>query len=86
MKKSKKPFRAGIEEEDPLDRDMSDWIRGGDWYRAKFEFTKKKNKTITIRLSEELLKGLKGWANDLGVDYQKLIRIILENSLRKKSL
>ncbi len=84
MKKSKKSYPKV--EVDPLDRDMTGFMLEGGWQRVSFEFTKKKNKTITIRLSEDLLRGMKGWAKELGVDYQKLIRIILENSLRRKSL
>lgn len=89
MKKSKKSYKkTSSESEDPLDRDMSEFmlqgLREGKWRRVHFELTKKKNKTVTMRMSDDLLSGIKAWAADLGLTYQKLIRVILESSLRKK--
>jgi predicted DNA binding CopG/RHH family protein len=56
-----------------------------DWRAAEFELTKPKRKTITLRISEELLDELKKQAKKLGLDYQRFIRLTLENSLRKKA-
>lgn len=83
MKKSKKRFLGP--EDDPLEGDLSEWMQTGPWYPVRFEFRDKKSKTITLRISERLLTAVKGRAEKLGIDYQKYIRLTLEESLRKKS-
>lgn len=70
---------------DPLSGDLSQMMLDHDWRVAKFELTKPKKKTITLRISEELLGELKKQARKLGLDYQRFIRIMLENSLLKNS-
>ena len=50
-----------------------------DWKVARFELTKPKTETITIRMSKDLLKGIKDEAKKLGLDYQKFMRIMMEN-------
>lgn len=77
MKNSKSALKRMVEEIDPLDRDLSDLLAKGDWQRVRFEL-RPKNKTITIRMSEELLKAVKDRAKKSGLDYQKFIRIALE--------
>ena len=72
-----KRLAAGI---DPLDRDLSDILRKGEWKRVRFEL-KPKNRTVTIRMSEDLLDALKVRAKRSGLDYQKFIRIALERLL-----
>jgi predicted DNA binding CopG/RHH family protein len=85
MKKSKKALsKTSSANDDPLAGDLSDLMLNADWQSAKFELTKPKKKTITLRISEELLNELKKRADKLGLDYQRLIRITLENSLRRK--
>ena len=79
MKASKKVSRKT---DDPLAGDLSDLLENGDWKRVKFEL-RPKNKTITIRLSEELLEAIKGKAEANGLDYQKWIRIALERLVDK---
>ena len=73
MKISKKRNRNG----NPLDRDMSELLKTGEWKAVRFEL-EPKNKTITIRLSERLLSALKRKARASGLDYQKFIRLALE--------
>ena len=63
--------------DDPLNRDMSDLLKTGEWKAVRFEL-EPKNKTITIRLSERLLQALKKRAHASGLDYQKFIRLALE--------
>jgi predicted DNA binding CopG/RHH family protein len=63
--------------DDPLDRDLSDLIKTGKWKAVRFEL-EAKNRTITIRLSERLLRALKKRAHAVGLDYQKFIRLALE--------
>ncbi|NCN41991.1 CopG family transcriptional regulator [bacterium] len=81
MKKSKKTSKAKNivqKQGDSLDHDMSDFIQGASgWKRIRFEFMPK-NKTVTIRMSEELLTALKKKAQASGIDYQKFIRLKLE--------
>ena len=77
MKNSKSALKRMVEEIDPLDRDLSDLLTKGDWQRVRFEL-RPKNKMITIRMSEELLKAVKDRAKKSGLDYQKFIRIALE--------
>ena len=81
MKASKKISQKN---DDPLAGDLSDLLANGDWKRVKFEL-RPKNKTITIRLSEELLEAIKGKAEANGLDYQKWIRIALERLVDKAS-
>lgn len=69
---------------DPLDRDLSDLLQAGEWKRVKFELLPK-NKTITLRVSEELLNAVKLEAEKEGLDYQKYIRLTLEKLLLKAS-
>jgi predicted DNA binding CopG/RHH family protein len=70
------------EEIDPLDRDLSDLLTKGSWQRVQFEL-KPKNKTVTIRMSEDLLDAVKEQAKKSGLDYQKFIRIALERLVHK---
>ncbi len=69
---------------DPLNRDLSSLFEKKGWKKIQFEI-KPKNKTITLRLSEELLSAVKQRAEDDGIDYQKWIRMVLEQNLSKAS-
>lgn len=73
MKISKRQSKG----DDPLDRDLSGLLKTGDWKTVRFEL-EPKDKTITIRLSDRLLQGLKRKAKASGLDYQKFIRLALE--------
>ena len=53
------------------------------WSIARFELTEKKDKILSLRLSKKLLDQLKKKAKSNGLDTQKLVRMILENSVRK---
>ncbi len=70
--------------EDPLAGDLSDLMENADWKIAKFELTKPKTETITLRVSKELLKRIKHEAKKMGLDYSKFMRILVENYLRSK--
>jgi predicted DNA binding CopG/RHH family protein len=82
MKSIKKTSKKIQQDEDPLDQDLSDLIQYGKWQRVQFEL-KPKNKTITIRISEELLEAVKKRAAKEGLDYQKYIRLTLEQIVLK---
>ena len=47
--------------------------------------SKKKNKTITLRVSDDLLNEVKKIAKDEEIDYQKLIRNIIIEYVAKKA-
>jgi len=89
MKKSKKPSSKKakvVDLDDPLAGDLSKLMTGGvTWQAAEFELTKPKNKTVTLRMSEELLDEVKEQARKVGIDYQRFIRLTLENAIRRKA-
>lgn len=74
-------------ESDPLDRDMSFLLKEkGKWVRLNELFQiQKKNKTITLRVSDDLLNEVKKIAKDEDMDYQKLIRNIIIEYVAKKA-
>jgi predicted DNA binding CopG/RHH family protein len=74
-------------ETDPLDRDMSFLLKEkGKWVRLNDLFQlQKKNRTITLRVSDDLLNEVKKIAKDEDVDYQKLIRNIIIEYVAKKA-
>jgi predicted DNA binding CopG/RHH family protein len=71
--------------DDPLAGDLSDFITEGGWQSVRFELREKKDKVLSVRLSEKLLTELKKQARKAGLDTQKFVRIILESSIRKKA-
>ena len=77
MRKSKNVSKAKKREDDPLAGDLSGLLERDRWQLVRFEH-RPKNKTITLRLSEDLLDAVKAEADKQGVDYQKLIRLTLE--------
>lgn len=70
--------------EDPLDGDLSELMKDADWQVARFELTKPKTETITMRVSKDLLKGIRNEAKKQGLDYTKFMRIIMENYIRRQ--
>lgn len=86
MKKSGKSslkHKQGDLFDDPLAGDLSEMMMDADWKLASFELTKPKTETVTLRMSKDLLKGIKEEAKKLGLDYQKYIRIMMENHIRR---
>ncbi len=80
-KKKKFSSVAEIEDLGSYD-DLSEVFELPGWQLTRFEQIKPKNKTITLRISEELLSEVKLKAEKLGIDYQKFIRVILEGAVR----
>lgn len=76
-KKSSRP-------QDPLKRDLSDLFDRNDWKKVNYELLQK-NKTITLRLNEDLLQAIKEQAAEEGIDYQKWIRESLMNRLNRSA-
>ena len=76
---------ADADDFDPLDRDLSylfDKENINKWERVRFEL-QPKSKTITIRIAEDLLTAVKTEADKNGIDYQKFIRLVLEQAIKK---
>ena len=67
---------------DPLKGDLCSLFSKKGWKRIKFKL-RPKNKSITIRMSEEMLESIKAKAEEEGLDYQKWIRSSLEDALNK---
>lgn len=85
MKKSKKAkSKKKISKTDPLDSDLTYLFDKPGWKKIKFEL-QPKNKSITLRLSEDMLNAIKIRAEDEGLDYQKWIRSSLEDALNKSA-
>jgi len=83
LKNSKK---SKIDEiDDPLAGDLTDFISEGGWQAVQFELKEKKDKVVSLRLSEKLFNELKKQAKAMGLDTQKFIRISLESIIRKKA-
>lgn len=82
LKNSKKS--KVLEIDNPLAGDLTDFIIEGNWQVAQFELREKKDKVLSLRLSNKLLIELKKQAKAMGLDTQKFVRIILENTIRKK--
>lgn len=84
LKNSKKTTKID-DLDDPLAGDLSDFIAEGGWQAVRFELREKKDKVLSVRLSEKLLTELKKQAKKAGLDTQKFVRIILESTIRKKA-
>ena len=57
--------------------DISDYISPQNFFKASFEF-EAKDKSITLRVSEQLLKKIQGLAKKRHTPYQKVIRQAIE--------
>jgi predicted DNA binding CopG/RHH family protein len=84
LKNSKKTTKID-DLDDPLAGDLSEFIAEGGWQAVRFELREKKDKVLSVRLSEKLLTELKKQAKKAGLDTQKFVRIILESTIRKKA-
>jgi predicted DNA binding CopG/RHH family protein len=80
MKPPIPPFRTGKEAEDFVaEADLSDYdLSGGQVVR--FEL-RPKDKTISLRLPEQLLNAVRSQAEKAGLPYQRYIRMALEQAV-----
>jgi predicted DNA binding CopG/RHH family protein len=83
MKKSRKLpiFKNDREAENFLDQDLSDYISAENFAPFQFEF-RPKQKSVNLRISEELLNAVRAVAHRRGIPYQRYIRQTLEAALR----
>lgn len=65
-----------------LKKDLSDYFSRENFKLASFEFAPK-NKSITLRVSDDLLEAVQTAAKRRGINYQKLIREAIEQFLKK---
>lgn len=84
MKNYKKEIERILSKDDPLEEDLSILLKHGDWVPFDIEMLKPKNKTVTLRMNDELLGALKKIAKKEGIDYQKFIRLTLEKEVKKR--
>ena len=81
MSKKLPVFKTDGEAENFLDQDLSDYISAENFAPFQFEF-KPKQKSVNLRISEELLNAVRAVAHRRGIPYQRYIRQALEASLR----
>lgn len=82
MKKRLPRMKSDAEAKRFLQQDLTDYLTPGNFALTSFEFAPK-NKSITIRVSNELLHAVQTVAKKRGIDYQKLIRQAIEQFLRE---
>lgn len=80
MKKILPKMTTDEEIESLLEQDLSDYLHEDNFKRVSFEF-KPQDKTVNLRVSEELLEKVKIVAKKEGISYQKYIRRAIEKSL-----
>ncbi|MEB3310505.1 MAG: CopG family antitoxin [Snowella sp.] len=68
------------EAEQLLDQDLSEYLNQDNFYPTTFEFAPK-NKSITIRMSSELVEAIKKASQIRGISYQRYIREAIERAL-----
>jgi predicted DNA binding CopG/RHH family protein len=81
MSKKLPVFKSDKEAENFLDQDLSDYISAENFAPFQFEF-RPKQKSVNLRISEELLNAVRAVAHRHGIPYQRYIRQTLEASLR----
>jgi predicted DNA binding CopG/RHH family protein len=73
-------LKSDKEAEDILDKDLSAYINGENLVPYPFEY-KPKQKSVNLRISEELLNAVRVAARRRGIPYQRYIRQALETAL-----
>lgn len=84
MKKKLKKIKTDKAAKNLLDQDLSDYINKDNFKKVTFEFAPK-DKSVTVRMSDGLLKAVKHAAKGQGTNYQKFIREALEFYLKNVS-
>ena len=73
-------FKTDKEAEKFLEQDLSDYISADNFAPFQFEF-RPKQKSVNLRISEELLNAVRAVAHRRGIPYQRYIRQTLEAAL-----
>ncbi len=79
----KLPAFTDKQAEDFLVQDLSDYISAENMVPFQFEY-RPKQKSINLRISEELLSSVRTEARRRGIPYQRYIRQALEAAVRKR--
>lgn len=82
MKKRLPKMKSDRAAKSILKKDLSEFISPENFKLTSFEFAPK-NKSITLRVSDELLGAVQAVAKQRGINYQKLIREAIEQFLKK---
>ncbi|MGH7840193.1 MAG: CopG family antitoxin [Steroidobacteraceae bacterium] len=67
-----------------LNQDLSDYISAENLAPSPFEY-RPKQKSVNLRISEELLSAVRAAARRRGVPYQRYIRYALEAALKQRT-
>jgi predicted DNA binding CopG/RHH family protein len=82
MSKKLPELRSDKEAEALLDRDLSEYISAENIEPFPFEY-KPKQKSVNLRISDELLRAVRAAARRRGIPYQRYIRQALELALQR---
>jgi predicted DNA binding CopG/RHH family protein len=83
MSKRLPVLKSDWEAENLLDHDLSDYISAENLAPFPFEY-RPKQKSVNLRISEELLNAVRDAARRRGVPYQRYIRQALEVAVKQK--
>ncbi len=80
MSKKLPALRSDKDAEDLLDQDLSKYISARNLEPFPFEYMPKQ-KSVNLRISDELLKAVRAAARRRGIPYQRYIRQALERAV-----
>jgi len=83
MKKKLPALKSDKAAENLLNRDLSEYISAENLQPFPFEY-RPKQKSVNLRISDELLKAVRAAARRRGIPYQRYIRQALEVSLQQR--
>jgi predicted DNA binding CopG/RHH family protein len=73
-------LKTDEEIEEILEEDLSDYLHPQNFKPKTFEF-KPKDKSVNVRMSEQMLEKVKTVSKEEGIPYQRYIRRAIERSL-----
>ena len=82
MSKKLPALRSEKEAEELLDKDLSEYISAENLEPFPFEY-RPKQKSVNLRISDELLRAVRAAARRRGIPYQRYIRQALEFALQR---
>jgi predicted DNA binding CopG/RHH family protein len=85
MKKKVPHFKTDEEAEAFLEQDLTDYLHAGNFKPMHFEI-RPKEKSINLRISEDLLAVVRENAKREGVPYQRYIRHLIERGVTAPKL
>lgn len=82
MKKRIPKFKSDDDAANFLDRDLSGYLDADNLIPVTFEFAPK-NKVVNLRMSDQLFDRVRALAKQRNMPYQRYIREVLEQTVRK---